>query len=277
MAKRARSGDSSGPKKKYKVVHATIDPNTSGIYATCARRHEKQASRELMSILQEKAEEYYVDELKAIAETELLSDKEDEEELSVEEQVQKELEQLKKGSGPVDTKKKPVLQEIQLGCECMVFIKTRRPIKPECFVKRLVQELASSENTTKVSRYVQRLTPITDSCNASLTELEKLCRRVLAPHFHTDKEIKYKFAVEVVKRNFNTIDKMDIIKLVAKEVGKSGELGHSVDLKDYDKLVIVQCYKNNIGMSVVDKDYSVALKKYNLQEIYDTKLQTKDA
>ncbi|AGO13387.1 AaceriAFR250Cp [[Ashbya] aceris (nom. inval.)] len=276
MAKRARSGDASGPKKKYKVVQGTVDPNTSGIYATCARRHEKQAARELMSILQEKVEEYYAEELKDIADTGSQSDKEDEE-LSVEEQVQKELEQLKKGSGPVDTKKKPVLQEIQLGCECMIFIKTRRPIAPEGFVRRLVQELASSENTTKVSRYVQRLTPITDSCNASLTELEKLCGRVLAPHFHVDKDAKYKFAVEVIKRNFNTIDKMDIIKLVAKEVGKSGELGHSVDLKDYDKLVIVQCFKNNIGMSVVDKDYSVALKKYNLQEIYDTKLQTKDA
>lgn len=43
--------------------------------------------------------------------------------------------------------------------------------------------------------------------------------------------------------------------------------GHSVDLKNYDKLIIVECYKNNIGMGVANNFLKYS--KYNLQQIFD--------
>ncbi|AMD22674.1 HHL096Wp [Eremothecium sinecaudum] len=276
--KRSRSDDKRSGKKKFKVVSNTLDPNTSGIYATCTRRHEKQAAQEFMILLQEKVEEYYVDELKSSSNEDSNNHKiNSEDELSIEDQIKKELDDLKQNKSMVDPKhNKPLIKQIQLECECMVFFKVRKPIEPESFTLRLMEELANPEDLNKKTRYLQKLTPITSSCNATLEELTKLCQRVLPSHFHQDKTKSYKFAIEVTKRNFNTIDKLDIIKLVAREVGKSGEFAHTVDLKNYDKLVLVQCFKNNIGMSVVDANYRTKFRKYNIQELYESKFKKEE-
>ena len=55
-----------------------------------------------------------------------------------------------------------------------------------------------------------------------------------------------------------------MIKHIAQIVGPS----HSVDLKNYDLLILVDIYRNILGMSVVGGDYD-ELKKFNLAEIYD--------
>ena len=55
-----------------------------------------------------------------------------------------------------------------------------------------------------------------------------------------------------------------MIKTVADAVGKQ----HSVDLKNYDRLILVDCFRNVVGMSVVDADYDNKYKRFNLAEIY---------
>ncbi|KAL8831410.1 MAG: hypothetical protein Q9191_000889 [Dirinaria sp. TL-2023a] len=56
----------------------------------------------------------------------------------------------------------------------------------------------------------------------------------------------------------------DVIKQVATAVGPQ----HSVDLKEYDLLILLDIYKNVLGMSVVGSDFE-KLKRFNLAEIYD--------
>ena len=56
----------------------------------------------------------------------------------------------------------------------------------------------------------------------------------------------------------------DVIKQVAQTVGPN----HSVDLKNYDCLILVDIYRNILGMSVVSGDFE-ELKRFNLAEIYD--------
>ena len=56
----------------------------------------------------------------------------------------------------------------------------------------------------------------------------------------------------------------DVIKQIAQTVGS----GHTVDLKYYDYLILVDIYRNVLGMSVVGTDYE-DLKRFNLAEIYD--------
>ena len=43
---------------------------------------------------------------------------------------------------------------------------------------------------------------------------------------------------------------------------------HSVDLKNYDALILVDVYRNVLGMSVVGRDFD-KLKRFNLAEIWD--------
>lgn len=250
--KRSQNSDKDGKRKRHKVS-GFIDPNTSGIYATCNRGKENQCRNELINFFSEKAEEYYGD-------LDLESDKEDKQELTIEEQIAAEVGNLKdKGKN-----KKETFKPIDLGCECLIFFKTRKPIQPAEFVQRICQECHDSKR--KTTRYTQKLTPISFSVSPSIEELKKLAKIVLGPHFHKEEgQEPHKFAINVTRRNFNTLPKIDIIKTVAECVGR--EHGHSVDLKAFDKLILVECYKSNIGMSVVE-NYN-QLERFNLQQIFD--------
>lgn len=256
MGKRKASNPKGGNKNKKFRTSGFIDPNASGIYATCNRGKEQQCRKELIDLFSDKAEEYFnLDELNEESETE-----KNDKELSIEEKIQKELNDMQESKGT----KKEILKPIDLGCECLVFIKTRRPIEPATFVERICEEF--SESKTKATRYTQKLSPITFSVTPTMEEVKKLAERVLGPHFHKKTDQKpYKFAIQVSKRNFNTLQKPDIIKAIAETVGR--DHGHSVDLKNYDKLIMVECYKSNIGMSVVN-NYD-RLERFNLQQIFE--------
>lgn len=217
-----------------------------------------------MNLFSEKIDQWWPDwQEKLEEEPELLeSEKKDEKELSVEEKIKLELAEMDNVKDS-EKKTKSILQPMDLGCECLIFIKTKRPADPAELVHRLCEEASSTK--AKNTRYTQKLTPITFSVSASKEELLKLTEKVLKPHFHAEDQKPVRFAIQVTRRNFNTLEKDDIIKTIANCVGR--EHGHKVDLKQYDKLIMVECYKNNIGMSVVS-DY-LKYEKFNLQQIFE--------
>lgn len=277
MGKRRSDSGNGNKNKKYKVS-GFIDPNTSGIYATCNRGRELGCRKELVNLLSAQIEKLYPDweqqiedeeeekheEEKGSETTDVapVKDGKDGKELSVEDQIKQELEEMK---GPKGRKKSahPLLHPMELGCECLVFVKVRKPVAPVDLVHALCEEAFTTKQ--KNTRFTQKLTPITYSVSASMEELTKLAEKVLKPHFHVENQDPVKFAIQVTRRNFNTLEKDDIIKHVATAVGR--ENNHKVDLKNYDKLILVECYKNNIGMSVVTdfKKYD----KFNLQQIFE--------
>lgn len=258
MGKRGGESQGGNRNKKYKQS-GFIDPNTAGVYATCNRGRELGCRKELLNLLAEKCEQWYPDwELKAEV------DEEDDKELSVEEQVQKELASMKKEK----TAKSTIFLPIDLSCECTVFVKIRKPVEPAEFIHRICQE--AKDLGVKKSRFIQKLTPVTFSVSASLEEIKKLAAIVLKPHFHKEEgQEPLKFAIQVTRRNFNQIPKEEIIQTVAGCVGK--DHGHTVDLKKYDKLILVDCFKSNIGMSVVS-DF-LELEKFNLQQIFEKNMK----
>lgn len=262
MGKRGGESQGGNRNKKYKQS-GFIDPNTSGIFATCNRGRELGCRKELMNLLSEKCEQWYPDWEQKVEE----DDKEDEKELSVEEQVQKELASMKKEKSAKTT----VFLPIDLSCECLVFIKIRKPVEPAEFIHRICQEALLLRE--KKTRFTQKITPITTSVSASIEELKKLATIVLGPHFHKEEgQEPVKFAIQVTRRNFNTLEKDEIIQTIAAAVGK--EHGHKVDLKNYDKLIMVECFKNNIGMSVVS-DY-LQFEKFNLQQIFEKNMKSNE-
>lgn len=263
MGKRKSNSGGGNRNKKYKVS-GFIDPNTSGVYATCNRGREQGCRKELMNIFSEKVDQWWPDWQEKLEEEPELpeSEKKDQKELSVEEKIKLELAEMDNAKDS-EKKTKSILQPMDLGCECLIFIKTKKPVDPTELVHRFCEE--ASNTRAKNTRYTQKLTPITFSVSASKEELLKLAEKVLKPHFHAEDQKPVKFAIQVTRRNFNTLEKDDIIKTVANCVGR--EHGHKVDLKQYDKLILVECYKNNIGMSVV-LDY-LKYEKYNLQQIFE--------
>ncbi|KAK7679820.1 hypothetical protein QCA50_017146 [Cerrena zonata] len=171
MGKR-KSSDKGGNKSKKFKAGGFLDPNTSGIYATCVRGKEQQCRKELMNIFSDKIEQLYdLDQYK-----DEQSDGE-EKELSIEDQIKKELNDMKQ----TNESNKEFLKPIEMGCECVVFIKTRKPVQPEELVEKICEDCVESKE--KTSRYTLKLTPITYSVSPTIEEVKKLAAKVLAPHF----------------------------------------------------------------------------------------------
>lgn len=285
MGKRKNDAGSSNRNKKYKVS-GFIDPNTCGVYATCNRGRELGCRKELVRLLSEKIEELYPDWKDSVEvekedeakdngkEAEENGEKKKEEkaepkkELTVEEQVEQELQQMKKSRG---SKSHPLLVPMELGCECLVFVKVKKPAMAVELVHSLCDDAYTSKQ--KNTRFTQKLSPIETSVSASAEELEKMARTVLKPHFHQEDQKPLKFAIQVTRRNFNSLEKEDIIKKIASLVGT--DHGHSVDLKNYDKLIMVECYKTNVGMAVVS-DFQ-KYDKFNLQQIFENATKSDDS
>ncbi|THC99042.1 hypothetical protein EYZ11_001516 [Aspergillus tanneri] len=142
-----------------------------------------------------------------------------------------------------------------------MFIKCDKSIDPEKLVHQLCVD-AYANPDQKRCRYIQRMSPIRSIRKTLSVDLEAFAQEMLKPEFHSGGPPK-KFAIRPVVRGNSKFNRDTIIKTVARVVGPD----HSVDLKNYDLLILVEVVQNLIGMSVVGPDYD-KLKKFNLAELY---------
>jgi tRNA acetyltransferase TAN1 len=129
------------------------------------------------------------------------------------------------------------------------------------FVHKICQDIANGAQPKNL-RYVKRLTPITATDKATPQGLEAVAKEVLAPHFHGADQVGKKFAIRPSIRNNKEFLRDGVINTIAAAVGP----GHKVDLKNYDLLILVEIYKNVLGMSVVGPDFE-KLKRFNIEEL----------
>jgi tRNA acetyltransferase TAN1 len=77
---------------------------------------------------------------------------------------------------------------VYLDLQCVLFFKTKSPIVPVDFVRTICEDATSQESKKRV-RFVNRLTPMTVSAKATEKGLEDVGKRVLREHFQlADKE-----------------------------------------------------------------------------------------
>ncbi|ODQ64840.1 hypothetical protein NADFUDRAFT_47403 [Nadsonia fulvescens var. elongata DSM 6958] len=264
-------------KAKYqKNAIQNVEPRWSGIYVTCVRGKETACRNEVMLMFNEYAEKFYgtttaTPKVKygVDAEADSESEEEIEEELSIEDAIAREVNEIKQSTKVTGLNKNskvlPVFTPISVGCECVLFIRTRKPVDPVDFSLRLCREM--KESGSKRTRYTQRLIPVSLTATGNLDELSKLADIVLKPHFHQESDQKgYKFAIRPQNRNHNNMTRDEVIRKVAERVGN--EHGHKVDLKHPEKVILVECFKGSVGMSVVDPQFD-ELDRYNLQTIFE--------
>ncbi|KEQ69220.1 hypothetical protein M436DRAFT_56361, partial [Aureobasidium namibiae CBS 147.97] len=227
-----------------------------GIWATCDKGREGKCTGELRDLFNEYAQLLYGDELAAEAGA-AGSDDEGDGEINIEAEIQQELQDIRKPQA------KPLFWSIKLDVQCVIFFKTRAPVEPVSFVRRICED-AARHNAPKRTRFCNRLTPMTLMGKATEEGLEKTAKEVLAAHFHTEPRVPTKFAIRPTIRNHTVMKRMEIIQKVASIVGP----GHQVDLKNPDVFILVEIYTSICGISVVPNDYE-ALKRYNLAEIFE--------
>lgn len=66
----------------------------------------------------------------------------------------------------------------------MTFVRLDKSIDPVSLVHRLCTE-AHAHPETKKSRYIKRLTPVTEVKKTLSVDLEEFAKEILKPHFHS--------------------------------------------------------------------------------------------
>lgn len=281
-----------------------IEPFWSGIYVTCPRGKEPKCKHEVATVLKEYSEEFYgklqVDNSdehddEAAKEEEQDKPKED----NVEDAIAKELAELQDENKPNKDKantEKQLFEPMEIGCECVIFVRTRKPIDPVDLVTRICNDLINGSRVRRF-RFAQRMTPVSSTATANFDGLDRLLNQVAKPvFFHQGKP--QTFAIRPSLRNHNAMDKMEIIHRTAKfiitapinpETTEEGTAEakqeekqltedtpkNSVDLKNYDKMVLIECYKSSIGMAIVGPEYERDYHRFNLEKIFTTTNQPK--
>ncbi|KAH7401411.1 hypothetical protein BKA66DRAFT_103017 [Pyrenochaeta sp. MPI-SDFR-AT-0127] len=235
-----------------------IQPGDMGIWATCAMKKEAKSIGDLRDLFQE-----YATKLYGTSNGESVDD-DDSDGGDIEAEINKELAEIRKPAT------KPLFTSVKLDTQCLIFFRTRSPIEPVSFVHQICQDIANGAQPRNL-RYVKRLTPVTAYEKATAQGLETVAKQVLAPHFHGPDQAGKKFAIRPSIRNNKEFSRDEVIKSIAAAVGP----GHKVDLNGYDLLILVEIYKNVLGMSVVGPDFE-KLKRFNLEELRQT-IPVKDA
>ncbi|CAO2656406.1 Nn.00g052090.m01.CDS01 [Neocucurbitaria sp. VM-36] len=244
---------------RRKIDNRAIQPGDTGIWATCAMKKEAKSIGDLRDLFQEYASKFYGTTNGTADDNDSDSEGGD-----IEAEINKELADIRKPTA------KPLFTSVKLDTQCLIFFRTRSPIEPVSFIHSICQDIADGAQPRNL-RYVKRLTPITAYEKATTQGLETVAKQVLAPHFHGPEQVGKKFAIRPSIRNNKEFTRDEIIKSVAAAVGP----GHKVDLKGYDLLILVEIYKNVLGMSVVGPDFE-RLKRFNLEELRQT-VSTEDS
>lgn len=235
----ASKGDSAQKKpKQWRVpkkgqpnyLAPSIEPGDSGIWATCEMGKEGRSTAELRDLFEEYAKKLYGSPEEQADGGE--SNEDAEAEADIEAEIKKEVQ----GMRSTVTKKEALFQSVKMDLQCVLFFKTRPPIEPVSFVHTICKDAA--EGGTQRVRFVKRLSPMSMMGKATEDGLAKVADAVLRPLFHGDKD-SLKFAIRPTRRNHNVMKRDDIIKQIARAVGGD----HKVDLKGYDRLILVDVYR----------------------------------
>ncbi|KAK4940202.1 hypothetical protein LTR10_019631 [Elasticomyces elasticus] len=253
-----------------------------GIFVTSDKGQERKCIQELADILSE-----YIDQdARPADETDQSGhgngDDGNDGEVDIEADILAELDSLR----PTHPTSNPSFQKlsfITLDIPCVSFVRfplpsATRPTPtpdPVEIVREICLSASSKHSTGPRSRYIKRLTPIKRIRKTLNNGLESLCDEVLPPHFQVEPDGQggetmskgCKFAIRPTIRNNNKLDRDQVIRVVADKIVALGQGMHTVDLKGYDKLVLVDVYRNVVGMSVVGDEFE-KLKRFNLAEIH---------
>ncbi|TID16286.1 hypothetical protein CANINC_004188 [Pichia inconspicua] len=261
-----------GSNSKRQRSHALVEPGMYGVYATCPKFKEVAAAKEMRVILQEAIEKYYpkAEDDCSDAEAEDVND-EITNTVDIEDEIAKEIAEIKKNDDKAKSNrnnKELVMREIPLGVESLTFFKLRKPIIPSVLVSKICHDI--KESGRKHGRFVQKITPIDKSCNATDVEFKKLLSATVEQYVsENDDSIFTTYNVNLVKRNFDTISRDEFMEMIQEEMDtRFGKDNAQLRYKGATTLINIYCFKNSIGASCVPQNEYTELSKYNLQQLF---------
>ncbi|WVR09501.1 hypothetical protein IAU60_006569 [Kwoniella sp. DSM 27419] len=245
---------------RYKTAPLPDMLTSPGISVTTWKDKERLAEAELIDLLEQLADELYPETIEQDGETEQEGD-----DLDFDELLKRDLESM-----ATDNKSKR-FQICAHSSICVTYINVLPPLSPYVLVRRILEQAESSGKSPL--RFCKRLIPISATCGATIHQLSETASGVVAEAFKTDDDkplkvssrirsglTRLQFAIDTNTRMSDRLQRMEMITTIAEQVTKLDK-GHSVDLANPDKTILVELHKNTLGMVVVE-DYE-RFKKYN--------------
>ena len=220
-------------KGRSNYIAPSIEAGDSGIWATCDKGREGKATAELRELL----EDYVAKLYEGGSMTREVAGEDDDDDNAaddIEVEISKEVQGIKSGS----KKKEALLQPVKVDIQCVLFFQTREPVESVALVQRICED-AFDGSVIRRHRWIKRLTPMVRMGKATEKGLHEVGRAVLDPVFHVEDGPSRKFAIRPTIRNHNVMKRDGIIKQIATAVGPR----HTVDLKNYDLLILVDVYR----------------------------------
>ncbi|KAK3689990.1 hypothetical protein B0T22DRAFT_441427 [Podospora appendiculata] len=175
--KTGNSGKWQTPHQKAKVnLDGVPQQGDIGIWVTCARHQENKAAKETAALFEQYATKVY-----GIKEEEAGEDDDDDED-DIEAAIHKEVAALNAKGGDGDAKRTFTIMKMNV--DCLLFVKTRAPINPIDFVRRICIDAKDGSEPGQIKcRYVNRFTPASVMGKATEEGLLEVARQALSPYF----------------------------------------------------------------------------------------------
>ncbi|KAK4099927.1 hypothetical protein N658DRAFT_497911 [Parathielavia hyrcaniae] len=171
---------------------AGLQPGDTGVWVTCARHQEGKAAREVEVLFAEYAEKMYgIKSIRDGGDAEGQGEEgEDDEDGDLEAAIRREVAALtskpsnsnsNSGEGGDHNRMTPV----KMNVDCLLFVKTRPPVDPVAFVRRICEDARRCGEIAGLMRcrYVNRLTPVSAMGKATEAGLAEVAREVLGGCF----------------------------------------------------------------------------------------------
>ncbi|WVQ95063.1 hypothetical protein IAU59_002155 [Kwoniella sp. CBS 9459] len=232
---------------RYRIVPLPEILTQPGICVTTWRDKERAAEAELIDYLEQIADELYPETIEESVKEEPGADN-----LDLEDMLKKDLAAMN------NENKSKRFQLCVHSIMCVIYINVLPPLSPHKLVRHILEQAESSARTPL--RFCKRLLPMSATCGATVKQLAECASEVAKKDFEADDGRSLKFAIDTNTRASDKMERMEMITTIAEEITKLGK-GHTVDLKNPDKTVLVELFKNTVGLTVLD-DYE-RFKKYN--------------
>ncbi|WWC71452.1 uncharacterized protein I206_105408 [Kwoniella pini CBS 10737] len=246
------------PLGKYRINPLPDILTAPGICVTTIMNKERSAEAELIDYLERIADEIYPETIEDDVE------REGSEDLDFEAQLKKDLESMDQNN------KSKRFRLCVHDMICVIYINVLPPLSPYKLVRHIMEQAESSARTQL--KWCKRIIPIDGTSKATVKQLSELAAEIVKDGFKAEDSRPIKYAIDTNTRQSDRLERMSMIHTVAKQVSLLDK-SHSVDLKNPEKTILLELYKNSVGMTILD-DYE-RFKRYNPSSIASAAAQAK--
>ncbi|RCI11525.1 hypothetical protein L249_7489 [Ophiocordyceps polyrhachis-furcata BCC 54312] len=278
VGKRSKGGSRGRWKTPHQQAKTTetdgvLDVGDGGIWVTFVRGMQAKAVREFRALCGDYCESMYG--MRPADDT--TSEDEAADEKAIEKSIEDELSSLREKHK--SSKPKEPFCPVLTGLDCLFFMKLSKPIDPAAMARKMCEDARDCpQPRQRKCRYINRLTPVTDTDRATDKGIVRVAHRVLAPFFSlqgiADGEAQgveaassppCTYAIRYNIRNHTAFKSDAVIKMIASLIHER----HKVSLGKPDKVILVEIFQLFCGVSVVDGKEWEALKRYNVNTLYE--------